>query len=253
MRGIDRAAHSCRAASVSADYGCSYAAVDEVWLDGLQFCANVYATYEALRHQPDATTRFRMRPSQFEKRLLEELLPICRYIQAHYRTGRYISLRWRSGSQPYDAEILQRGAYVEHYHLARSGYLEVTSAMHGNDYLLRERLEAEGVVYAVDGLSVTGKKGSRNRKITSEVVVHSGLDFVDTMSQIVLDSIRSKIAAGYPDRTTLIVQCTLNSLYMSDDWQALVQTVGSGLPVHRFDQIWLCDADYRFHSSIDHA
>ncbi|MFM0603653.1 hypothetical protein PQR05_03875 [Paraburkholderia sediminicola] len=235
------------------DTGCSYSDVDGVWLDGLQFCARVYAMFEALRRQPDATTRFRMRPSQFEKKLLEELLPICRYIQTHYRTGRYISLRWLSGSQPFDTEVVQRGAYVEHYNLASNGYLEVTSAVHANDYLLRERLETQGFVYGVGGLKATGTKRSGNREITSEVVVHSNWDFVHTMSGIVLDRIQSKIAAGYPEHTTLVVQCTLNSLYLPDDWEKLVQAVHSGLPDHGFDEIWLCDDRELFYSSLGHA
>jgi hypothetical protein len=234
------------------DTGCTYAAVDGVWLDGLQFCANVYAMFEALRQQPDATTRFQMRPSQFEKRLLEELLPICRYIQTHYRTDRYISLRWFSGSQRFDAEFTQRGKYVESFRLARSGYLEVTSAVHANDHLLRERMETEGFTFNVAGLSATGKKGSKHRKINSEVRGHIGSSFIGTMSDIVLKSIRSKIAADYPEHTTLIVRCTLNTGYEPDDWQALVQTVCNGLPDHAFDQIWMCDADYMFHSSIEH-
>ena len=235
---------------MSDDTGCTYAEVDGVWLDGLQFCARVYAMFEALHQQPDATTRLRMRPSLFEKRLIEELLPICRYIQTHYRTGRYISLRWLSGSQSFDAEVVQRGAYVEHYNLASNGYLEVTSAVHANDYLLRERLETQGLVYGVGGLSATGTKRSGNREIKSEVVVHSNSDFIHTMGGIVLDSIQSKIAAGYPERTTLIVQCTLNSLYLPDDWENLVQAVHSGLPDHGFDEVWLCDADWNYSACV---
>ena len=84
---------------------------DGVLLDGLEFCSRVYAHYESVRNADDGPSRLRMRPSRLEKKLLEELLPICKYVQASYRPGRYISVRWVDGDQPYDAELLQRGAY----------------------------------------------------------------------------------------------------------------------------------------------
>jgi hypothetical protein len=54
----------------------------------------------------------RMRPSALEKKLLEELLPICMYVQASYRPGRYTSVRWLKGNQAYDAEVRQVGAHM---------------------------------------------------------------------------------------------------------------------------------------------
>jgi hypothetical protein len=68
-------------------------------LDGLEFCSKVYALFESIRHADDGPSRLRMRPSRLEKKLLEELLPICKYVQASYRLGRYISVCWVDGSQ----------------------------------------------------------------------------------------------------------------------------------------------------------
>ncbi|MDH3461094.1 MAG: hypothetical protein OEM00_08980 [Burkholderiaceae bacterium] len=79
--------------------------------DGLNFCAKVYALFEATVSQPDGIERIRMRSGLTEKRLIEELLPICRYVQTYYRLGRYISVRWVNGSQSYDAELHQHGWY----------------------------------------------------------------------------------------------------------------------------------------------
>src|SRR5450759_2543006 len=95
-------------------------------IDGLEFCANVYALFEAIRNSPDGSSRLRMRPSRLEKKLLEELLPICRYVQASVRPGRYISIRWVDGDQQFDAEIHQRGAYVTQAYYPANAFLEVT-------------------------------------------------------------------------------------------------------------------------------
>jgi hypothetical protein len=75
--------------------------------DGLDFCAATYALFEAVRSTPEGIERLRLRSGLTEKRLLEELLPICRYVQTYYRPGRYISVRWVNGNQSYDAELHQ--------------------------------------------------------------------------------------------------------------------------------------------------
>ena len=83
--------------------------------------------------------------------MLEELLPIAKYVQANYRPGRYISVRWMDGSQPFDAQIEQRGAYVSENHYPSVGHLEVTCAMHPNEYLSRELLDTKGSAFGLEG------------------------------------------------------------------------------------------------------
>ncbi|WP_321938244.1 hypothetical protein [Burkholderia cepacia] len=229
----------------------AYARVDGVLLDGLQFCARVYELFETVWRHPDSATRLRLRPSTFEKRLIEELLPICRYLQSHYRTGRYISICWSSGNQRPDATMEQRGGYIDHGYYPAAGYLEVTSAAHENDHLLRERLDTVGFAYGVDGLSVSGTRRRGNREIASEVVVHGNEDFVHAMGDVVLKSILGKVEKVYPEHTVLIVRCVLNSLYYPDEWDRLVALVRGRLPQHQFDEIWMCDDSDRFHDSLD--
>jgi hypothetical protein len=121
-------------------------------LDGLEFCSKVYALFESIRSADNGPSRLRMRPSRLEKKLLEELLPICKYIQTHYRPGRYISVRWVDGSQQYDAEIIQRGAYVTQNYYPEHAHLEVTCTMHRNEHLSRELLETKGGAFGLEGI-----------------------------------------------------------------------------------------------------
>ena len=95
--------------------------------------------------------RSRQRP---EKKLLEELFPICRYIQAHYGPGLYMSVRWVDGNQGYDAQICSTGAVVEAAAWPATGHLEVTQAVHPKEHLMRELLRTEGSGFSVEGLSV---------------------------------------------------------------------------------------------------
>jgi hypothetical protein len=72
-------------------------------LDGLNFCRDVYELFNQTRASPGGIGKLRLRPSKNEKRLIEELIPLARYVQARYREGRRIKVRWLSGSQPYKA------------------------------------------------------------------------------------------------------------------------------------------------------
>lgn len=89
-------------------------AIDNVLLDGLDFCRRVYDLFDLVNREPDGKSRLRLRPSKTEKRLVEELIPLARYIQTRYEAGRRIKVRWSSGSQQYDAVLWSSGPLVKH-------------------------------------------------------------------------------------------------------------------------------------------
>ena len=218
----------------------AYADVDGVWLDGLDFCSRVYRLHERLMQRPNVTTRLRLRPTAFEKKLIEELQPLCRYIQTYYGPGRHLSVRWSSGNQSWDAEYLQRGAIIDHCNLPRSGYIEITTAMHANAHLQRERLESHGFAYGLDGLSRGGSK-RKGKPIESVPVVMNDASTIAAMAALIIRSIDDK-AGRYPDNASLIVECTLNTLYEEHHWQDLLASIADALPEHGFNGIFLCSA-----------
>ena len=215
------------------------------FLDGLAFCSKVYALFESIRSAPDGVSRLRMRPGQGpEKRLLEELLPICKYLQASYRPGRYMSVRWLDGNQPYDAEIRQRGAYVGQNFYPETAYLEVTCVMHPNEHLSRHVLEQHGVSFGLEGLSK--QKG----KIASVPVAQKGKEFVDAYSVLLLEQVAKKSTISYPSNTTLIAQCKLNFPYMPDEWDLLMSQVSAKLSEAPFFEIFLYDPVGQYSHSL---
>ena len=207
-----------------------------VLLDGLTFCSKVYALFESIRGLADGPSRLRMRPTPVEKKLLEELLPICKYVQASYRPGRYISVRWIDGSQSFDAEIIQRGAYISQNYYPAKSFLEVTCAMHPNEYLSRELLETKGGGFGLEGI-----RRLKNGDIESIPVGYANKEFIHSFSAIILKQITKKGKIEYPENTTLIVQCTLNTIYMQDEWKMLVELVATKLPSTKFREIYLYD------------
>lgn len=218
---------------------------DGILLDGLDFCSKAYALFEEIRNSEGGTTRLRMRPTSLEKKLLEELLPICTYVQASYRPGRYMSVRWKDGSQPYDAELLQRGAYVSENFYPALGYIEVTCTMHRNEYLSRELLETKGGGFGVEGISRL-----KSGEIESVPVGYTNHELIDSYGDIVRKQIAKKSAMPYPAGTTLIVQCTLNMPYLPDEWDALMARVKVDLPSSPFREVFLYDTVSQYKTSI---
>ena len=122
-------------------------------LDGLNFCRRVYALFDQTRAGANGIANLRLRPMKLEKRLIEELIPLARYVQARYREGRRIKVRWFSGSQPYDAILLLSGAFVDNGYAPKKVVVEVTTSVHQNEHLTRELLHEQGHSFGVKGIS----------------------------------------------------------------------------------------------------
>ena len=218
---------------------------DKKLIDGLLFCANVYELFENIRQSEGGKSRLRMRTTELEKKLLEELMPICKYVQTNYREGRYISVRWVNGSQQFDAEVCQSGSYVDQGYFPASAHLEITCIMHPNEYLSRELLNDGGVAFGVAGI-----RRLKTRQIHSEPIAHTNSDFIQSYYPLILGQIAKKAGIAYPVETTLIVQCWLNSLYTTDEWELLVNQVRNDLPDHNFREIFMYDAVTHYFCSL---
>lgn len=214
-------------------------------IDGLQFCAMTYALFEQIRCAESGSSRLRMRETEVEKKLIEELLPICKYVQAKYRAGRLISVRWIKGSQQFDAEVVQAGFYVEQGYFPASAYLEATCVMHPKDYLSRELLDTKEGAFGLDGI-----RRLKNGEIESKPVIRRNREFIQSYSKLLLKQIGKKAGIKYPPETTLIVQCSLNTLYTPDEWESLVVEVRSGQPEHQFREIFMYDTVSEYSCSL---
>jgi|APLak6261701877_1056259.scaffolds.fasta_scaffold03984_2 hypothetical protein len=218
--------------------------LDGQLLDGLEFCVKSYALFEKLRAEPWGDERLLLHcPSpSIEKRLLEEILPICRYIQTNYSVGRYISVRWIDGNQSFDAELYESSNYVTQDDSSPQAYLEVTSAMHKNEHWGWQLLAQSKEVYAPEGIDT-----KKDTPLKSEVVVFTNGEYVQNFVPIVVASIQRKLPSDkskfrYPENTSLLVQCHLNNIYTSGEWQLLVSEVERQVAVVPFREILLIDA-----------
>ncbi|QNK70558.1 hypothetical protein [Variovorax sp. PAMC26660] len=204
-------------------------------LDGLEFCRLVYAVFEHVRLGESGARKLRMRQRP-EKRLLEELLPICRYVHARYGPGCYMTVKWVGEGGAYDAEVAWHGGRADAADCPRFSFIEVTGAQHPNEYLVREALNSGLAVFGVNGLKTVKDEGGR-RQIVAVPTLHTHRSHVDELAIMVLDAIKTKMRKNYPEHTALVVDCTLNSVYTSWDWELLVVEVSRQLPQHSFMEI----------------
>ena len=197
-------------------------------IDGLKFCSKVYSIFEKLRLTEDGSETIPLREMSSGKQIIEELLPICRYIQTYYRVGRYISVKWIKGNQPYDAKVVQKGDYIELGYYPKNAFLEVTSAMHKNEHWTWEL----SPTFAPEGIK-KNKDGAR----VCEPVTFTNFEHVNNFIPIVVNCIEKKAKKDYPENTSLIVQCFLNSLYHNDEWEYLIHKVREQIKHHPFKEI----------------
>jgi hypothetical protein len=222
----------------SRELGTGFAELDDRLLDGLDFCGRVYDFFDEVRQGPDGVKRLRLRPSKVEKRLIEELLPIARYVQARYREGRRIKVRWVNGSQPYDAVLWSSGSIVEHQMAPRRLLVEVTTAVHQNEHLARRLLHEQGGSFGVKGISRDRATG----RIVSKPHIRRNDEIETDLAAQIAQCITSKADKGYPFGTVLIVQCIANSLTLESEFSDAVERVRATRVHEAFREVFVFES-----------
>jgi hypothetical protein len=211
---------------------------DDRLLDGLDFCKQVYDLFDQIRNGPDGIERLRLRPTKIEKKLIEELIPIARYVQARYREGRRLKVRWLSGSQRYDAVLWSSGGYVEHGIAPRKLLLEVTMSVHASDHLARRLLHERGGSFGVKGIAQDKKTGA----ITSTPYVHTNDELATDLAAQIINRLTGKAAKNYPFGTALIIQCVADMLILEPEWNDALDRVVKAQQHHAFREVFVFES-----------
>ena len=207
---------------------------DNRLMNGLDFCKKVYEFTEQIRKGPDGVNRLRVRDRE-EKKLMEELVPIARYVQARYSLGRLMKVRWILGNQPYDACVLSAGFLTEKSVVPKRQFLEVTTAVHRRDYMLRQLLTQEQLVFSVKGIS----QDRRSKNIVSRPYVSDHREAENALARRILDCISAKAAKRYPRGTALVIQGIPDELMLADEWEYTIQKVKESDFDHEFDEVFI--------------
>jgi hypothetical protein len=225
---------------------CSLADFDNHLMNGLDFCKKAYGLFEEIRRSPNGVERLRLRKGKLEKKLIEELLPIARYIQARYSHGRQLKVRWKNGTQNYDARLLSSGFLVDVRQSPKSQYVEVTTAVHENDHIARNISNKNGHVFSVKGIQKDPKTG----EWISKPYVYTYPELPEDLTQKIMERITAKTKIKYPANTTLIIQCFLDTLFFEDEWEYAIKKVKDSGVQHRFREIFIFDSNHYYEATL---
>lgn len=219
---------------------------DNHLMDGLLFCKMAYSVFANIRKQENGIERIRLRNDKLSKKLIEEILPLARYIQARYNLGQQIKVRWVDGNQKYDARILFSGGLVEHLYTPKNQYVEITTAVHEKDHILRRLINEGRPTFGVKGIEkMSGVKGYQ-----SHPYVYRNDEAEVDLSNKILEMIQVKDAKDYPFGTVLIVQCFLSRGLLQDEWDHAINLVKNNIVAHKFYEIFLFDANHQYSSTL---
>ena len=212
--------------------------IDGVLLDGLEFCKFAYEKLEAIHAEAGGTEELRLLKSQRAKKLLEEVLPIASFVKARYGPGIKIRVRWRGGNQRYDARLLFSGAAVDAKGIPTVQHLEITSAVHPNDYLARGHLSRDGGSFGARGTT----RDPITKRTVSVPVLRRHLDNERELVGMVRNRIEAKNRLPYPRNTTLVVRFVAPSLVVQDEWDRAVQWLSAEPHPSRFVEVVLVES-----------
>ncbi len=220
--------------------------INDHLMDGLEFCQKIYGLFEKVRCGPNGVERLRLRKAKTDKKLIEELIPIARYIQMRYGHGRKIKVRWVDGNQNYDAYLLSSGYLVEKQFVPKRQYLEVTTAVHSNDHLARFHLNKEGFVFGVRGV----EKDRKTKKIVSRPHVYTNWEVQDEFAELIKKRIEKKANIKYPQGTLLVIQCMLDIPFADYEWEHMIEEVRKAEIGHTFREIFLFEANFNHFTTL---
>jgi hypothetical protein len=127
---------------------------DNHLMNGLLFCKRVYDLFANIRSSPEGIKGLRLRNGKIEKKLIEELIPIARYVQARYSHGRQLKVRWVDGCQHFDAKLLSAGPMADRRLVPKRQFIEVTTAVHEYDHFSRRLIDEQGGTFSVKGMNL---------------------------------------------------------------------------------------------------
>jgi hypothetical protein len=211
---------------------------DNRLVDGLVFCRKVYDFFDQRLNSPGGVNKIRLRKGKSEKKLIEELIPIARYVQTRYREGRRLKVKWIDGGQHYDALLVSSGIFVDKGYVPKLQHLEVTTVVHEHDHLRRELIS--------QGQPVFGHKLIRRDKATKMIVSEPHVDhaheILADMTRRILTRIEAKHKIKYPSETVLVIQCIPYRLLFKQEWEEIIQQVEAATVKCQFREILIFDS-----------
>lgn len=199
------------------------------------FVKRAYSELEALSNDD-----YHLRKDADTRRLVDEILPLAAFLKHFERPGRYVKCRFFSGYQNYDAKIkLKERCVGKKGFIEDSFFVEVTSAVSPQDYLIREALVRYG---GIVGCSVR-RIGSKKKG--NDLIEGQGASDIDSPAKNAVE--RTNIALKkkydkkelYPSPCILVVQVEPERPLSLGEWWAVAKGVQSTVDRDKFQATYI--------------
>lgn len=187
-------------------------------------CRELSATAEA--------KAFARSGASLAKKFYDEIFPLARF-SAHEYAGRSdVLIRPNLGNENFDAHVTLGSGRAR-----RSVFIELTYAKDGYDTSLRmEVLASEGNVFLTGPVTVSGRKGAPNRRVSVELDAADHIETLENYFTLVEKRLRAKSGVSYGDNHILLVAVDdYFALLQDSDWPRLRAFVNALLPTLALD------------------
>jgi len=197
-----------------------------VKIEGFEFCRKANEYFESLKNQPGGINRVRLRRERPIKKFIEEVVPLANYIRRSYLLGLILKVKWIDGDQNYDAIIYASGTRVDREKYPKKRFVEITTAIHPKEYLVREHLAKNGFAGSAKGMSRDAKTG----ETVSKPVVNTDNQQIGELVDQIIGVVKNKASKKYPNGTDLVIQCKADTLIYDYEWDEAVKRVLKNVP-----------------------
>ncbi|HEY9826118.1 MAG TPA: hypothetical protein V6D19_11760 [Stenomitos sp.] len=149
------------------------------------------------------------------KQLIEEILPIALLTQYLRTPELEVEVVWFNDSEPRDGKIRLKGKPVDLGFYESEYFVEVTTAVSSKDYLKREALQKNGVVFGGENIF---RKGKRASPILSQPEVQEAGTHVNRLVACIINRIKAKSRKEYPAPCILVVNVQPEKKLTILDW-----------------------------------
>ena len=157
-----------------------------------------------------------------------------------------MKVKWKDGTQNFDAQLLSAGALVDRGLERKELYIEVTTAVHENDHIVRKILHGAGGAFGPKGIKTNPQTGD----YVSQPYVYDDGEHSEDLAEKIFGRIKAKTKISYPDKTALIIQCFLDTLFFEDEWENAIKKVGDRAVQHTFREIFVFDSNHHYAATL---
>ncbi len=207
------------------------------YLSTAVFVSRAYSAVEKISRND-----FFMRPSNEDKKVIEEIMPIAAFLKHFEIPGRTVKCKYYGGNHIYDAKIRILLSWARKEPLEANYFLEVTTAISKNEHLAREELALTGFTFGDVNIKSEGSK----RKGTYKIVLQAtGEDFdapVTKISELIKKCLDKKSKKQYPPPCILLIQAEPDRLPTIHEWSTIVSNISGSVDRKAFAATFIVDA-----------